>query len=140
MSLDAVVYTNLKNLEIDEDLLDIDEDTGEVFFIDEDNDFNEEIFIAESKRLGNVETVNYLYGQISEFLPEETSIILTRILYNASHSGDKIDFAEIEKLKSEINFIREKFNPNDSHAKDFLDNLSKLASRSIKERNPIVFV
>jgi hypothetical protein len=140
MSLSAVVYTNIKNLEIDESLLDIDEHTGEVFFIDEDTDFNEEVFVATYKRLGNMETVNYLYGKISSFLSKEYSILLTKILYNASHSGDKIDFTEMEKLQSEIDCIRKKVNSNDWCTQEFLDTLSKLASTSIKEKNPIVFV
>lgn len=140
MSLNAVVYANIKNLTIEEYLLDIDKDTGKVFFIDENNDFSEQDFIAISRRLGNLETVNYLYQKISEVLSVRESVILQKILYSGSHSGDKIDLTEIDRLELEIKLIREKFNSEDSCVLNFTDSLSKLCLVSIKERNPIIFV
>ena len=146
MSVNAIVYTNKKNIKFDKiynNFLDIDKDTGEVF-VAEENDYtsnlSEDIYVAISRHIGNLSTINYLYRIIADIFNSEQSIILSKILYSGSHSGDKIECSELYQLESEINIIKEKSDKSDSVVSHFIDTMLELSFVSKKEGNPIVFV
>ena len=101
---------------------------------------SKDIFIAISKNIGNLTTIHYLYKMISEIFNHEQSIILSKLLYSGSHSGDKIECSELYQLESEINIIKEKLDKSDAIVSYFIDTIIELSVISRKESNPIVFV
>ncbi|MBF0548448.1 MAG: hypothetical protein HQM08_28695 [Candidatus Riflebacteria bacterium] len=96
-----------------------------------------EAFVATSKRLGNHDEIRYLREKISEIFSGKGSVILERVLYSASHSGDVIPSSEFFKLREEIRQLR--MLP-DASLNSFVESMVTLINCGILEENPIVFV
>lgn len=146
MGLRAVVYTNSKNLdfEISSGFLEVDSETGEIFVSEKNSShfpLPEEKTIAISYRVGNIDTVNFLKQKISNLIRDFSfSIIIEKILYSGTHSGDKLDISELDDLKKEIIYLKRILNSKDSSLEDFTENMLNLIKVAKKEENPIVFL
>jgi len=142
MGLDAVVYMNKLNLGIDQlgDSLQIDEQTGEVYPTPGDGLVRPaQIFTAIHRRLGNASMIGSLASEISLVL-DANSILLKRVLYRSSHSGDRIEVDDLSNLESEINLVRQRTKDAQSGELDtFLTALAELIDAAKHEKNPIVF-
>jgi hypothetical protein len=95
MGLDAIVYKNLhhQNLGADASSAEIDPETHEVSFLNDDlskkyRDQRE----AASFRIGNISAVARLRAEAQRLLPPN-SLILTKILYSGTHTGDTLSLA-----------------------------------------------
>jgi hypothetical protein len=144
MSLDAVVYIHKNNLKIDiADILQVDEETGEVFIEDYNlsSNYSSNIFVAVQCRLGNLSDIGCLYEEISKLLPNGTFLLLNKVLYSGSHSGDKIDLEELDQLEFEINLLKRQLHGSETVLlKQFIQNVTELIQVARREGNPIVFV
>jgi hypothetical protein len=147
MSLDAVVYTSLKNINLDITLTDfeVDEDTGEIFVdnLNASMHYSPELFISLTIRLGNVYEISEIRDKINQTLIDKfsDSIIVGKILYDSFHSGDKIEISEFDKLKVELEYIKQQTESFRSESLiDFIHNISKLVQVAEQENNPIVFI
>ncbi|NEQ42462.1 MAG: hypothetical protein F6K00_02425 [Leptolyngbya sp. SIOISBB] len=151
MSLSAVVYLDRKNLEsnciVEE--IEVDDLTGEVYSENEETQslLDNSNTIAISLNLGNMEMVGYLSQSLSKFLSSSNSIILNKVLYNGSHSGDALALSDVQKLKDEVSSVMVRINDNDfestrkySEILGFLEKMSELIRASEVQKNPIVFV
>lgn len=138
MGLDTRVYIDAKRLLSVVDLAHTTRDsyTGEV------NSDSGGQFIAIQKRLGNTSLISWLKEQVAVVLTDvPESIILTKVLYSATHSGDVIDAADFPQLQREIQLIRGKYKENpDVEIQQFLDDIEELIDVAREHGNPIVFV
>ena len=93
-----------------------------------------------SKDLGNLTLVASLREQISRLPDAESAfpIILKRVIYNGSHTGDEIPVGDVPKLKSELLSLA-KFNLDDASVKTFVRDMNELCAESLFTGNPIVF-
>ncbi|QYO62231.1 hypothetical protein [Leptolyngbya sp. 7M] len=145
MGLDAVVYTHKNNLQIDtnSNMLQVDEETGEVFIADDNlaSNYPNSSFVAVQCRLGNSSNIGYLNEEIANLLPNETSLLLEKVVYSGSHSGDKIDLEELDQLETEINRLKQQL-PGQRTVllEQFIQNMTELIQAARREGNPIVFV
>ena len=142
MSLDARVYVHRDKLPIDVDDLRayVEEETGEVFFDDPSAIPRELELVALDKRLGNVSMVHWLVKQIKDVLGSG-SLLLGKVLYNGSHSGDWIGQADLGRLREEIASV---WNLTEGHRSvdldRFLEDLRELTKAAEEQGDPIVFV
>ena len=142
MGLDAVVYVNKINLDIDqlsESFL-VDEQTGEVYPNPGDGLIRPaQEFTAIHRRLGNATLIGALANEISRVV-DPNSILLQGILYSASHSGDGIGLENLRNLESEMNLVRQRTEGARSRELDsFLTVLAELIEAAKREKNAIVF-
>jgi hypothetical protein len=93
-----------------------------------------------SKDLGNITVVASLREQISGLPGAESAfpIILKRVIYNGSHTGDEIPIRDVPKLKSELLSLA-KFNLDDAYVKTFVRDMNELCAASLFTGNAIVF-
>ncbi len=138
MGLSARVYTHFKRLSaaIDLDQLSVDPDTGEVT-----SESNEQ-FIALEKEFGNVSMIAWLASRMTDLLFDvPTSVLLSKVLYSGSHSGDFISSSDFPALQREIDVIRHRCGESQVPEIDrFLAKLEELIQTAQEESNPIVFV
>jgi hypothetical protein len=144
MGLDAVVYKNWKNLdlELNAESFHVDETTGEVYWDDafEGQRPPSSTFTALHKRLGNIATVSHLREEVAHVLGNTTGILQTRFLYNGEHCGDVVGLEMLDKLVQEITFLKGKTDGSRSpYLATFLDNVTELIQAARLEQNPIVF-
>jgi hypothetical protein len=148
MGLDAVVYRRLEEVPFpsDSDLssVRVDELTGEVHFENAEAAVTRrEDVVAIKKRLGNMALIAVLYKEISRVLGRSSppSMLLSKVLYDGTHSGDVIPVEELDRLKHEICLVREKAHSQGSHElEEFLSRIEELITASERQGNPIVFV
>jgi hypothetical protein len=145
MGLDIVVFKSKKNLDIDEKnykFFEVDEETGEVYIADE-NKFNssllEEDVVAISYRIGNLTAVSQLYKSIATIIRNDKSIVLNKILYNGTHCGDTIKYADLKPLEAEINYILSRLDDDNLEVKDFALGILKVLKVAKEQNNPLVF-
>jgi hypothetical protein len=141
MGLDAVVYRNKHNRTLgdDEPVARVAEDTGEVYF--EDNEIARRHHTereAAHARLGNLATISALRAEIGR-IAGPRGLLYTKFVYSGSHSGDIIPVAEFARLSKEISSLRET-NGLSEDLGLFLSSVEELLQAAIRERNPIVFV
>jgi hypothetical protein len=144
VGLDAVVYVHKDNLPLNirEDLPSTDNETGEVYFEDAKlaRKYPKKVFTAIYKNLGNVAMIADLRSKISPAIGPD-SILVSKVLYSGSHSGDIIGLSDLGHLESEINVVRDKTSTIKSAAlRNFLGDLTDLIITAKTQRNPIVFV
>jgi hypothetical protein len=141
MGLDAIVYKNLhhQNLGADASSAEIDPETHEVSFLNDDlskkyRDQRE----AASFRIGNISAVARLRAEAQRLLPPD-SLILTKILYSGTHSGDALSLASLPQLSAEIHSLDpdSRLSPD---FREFLTILQHLITAAQAEQGPIVFV
>ena len=83
--------------------------------------------------------IGSLASEISLVL-DANSILLKRVLYRSSHSGDSIEVDDLSNLESEINLVRQRTKDAQSGELDtFLTALAELIDAAKHEKNPIVF-
>jgi hypothetical protein len=148
MGLDAVVYRNRVNLPFDPDAVGavLDKSTGEYYFSDLhlepafERKFPRETRIATDKRIGNIDLVSWLRERASQIL-EDRSIVLTKVLYSGSHSGDSIPVEEACALRDELLQLgRYAEQVDDGYLSQFVTDMLELVEAARQEGNPIVFI
>ena len=81
-----------------------------------------------------------LRDEIFTFLDKD-ALLLTKVLYSGSHSGDEIKVQDIERLDLEIRSTREKSGASRSLAVEkFLEDMSELVEKAREQGSPITFV
>jgi hypothetical protein len=143
MGLDAVVYKHKLHLPADPEIqgLRVDPDTGELSCSDDMmKEYPQDFFQAKSKRLGNVSNISTLREEIEVAAGTIPSLLRSRVLYSATHSGDVIALSELDQLESELQMVRLKSGEqSSSFLQCFLQDLTELIASARAERNPIVF-
>lgn len=144
MGLDAVVYKGRSRLPsgVDRNMIHIDDITGEMTYKDGSSIFSHGSSEVVSKPFGNLAQIGYLRRTLLENFPQlSSSIIVTKILYSGSHSGDVIPHTELALLKKEIEFVRRGKAQGERRDLDrFLLELDELIAAAELEGNPIAFV
>ena len=147
MGLDAVVYRSKANLPFDADVVGavVDETTGEYYFSDQnlepalEREFPRETRIAVQKRIGNIALVAALREDAGRILGGQ-SIIVSKVLYSGTHSGDSIPLDLTSALEDELFRLRHYAEQNNvDHLKQFVSDMLDLVGGAKRERNPIVF-
>jgi hypothetical protein len=147
MGLDAIVYRSKANLPFDADVVGavVDETTGEYCFPDQnlesalEREFPWETRIAVRKRIGNIALVAAVRENAGEILGGD-SIILSKVLYSGTHSGDSIPLDLISALEGELFRLRRYADQNEvDHLKRFVTDMLDLVGGAKREGNPIVF-
>lgn len=140
MGLDAVVYKNIKHLDLgsDEGAARIIPNTGEVYF---DNDILSRKYEgqrhAAEHRVGNIAEVSALREEVMR-LAGPASIILQTVLYSGTHSGDFVPVNSMRTLSLELNLIKSA--ATSPGLQRFAGSLETLIGAAENEGNPIVFV
>ncbi|HWD92253.1 MAG TPA: hypothetical protein VG938_07885 [Verrucomicrobiae bacterium] len=141
MGLDAAVYRNVNALaeRFGAEAFDVDPQTGESTPKPSTNIREPRAtFVALKRRLGNFAAVGSLRAKISNILMSDRSIVLQKILYDASHGGDIIKSEDFNGIAKEIETIR--CATNDPLVLTFVANIEDLINTALTENNPIVFV
>jgi hypothetical protein len=147
MGLDAVVYRSKANLPFDPDAqgATLDPSTGEYYFADSslesalEGQFPRETRIAIHKRIGNISSVNALRCDAERALNKD-SIILSKVLYSGTHSGDVIPFTSVPSLQEELLILKIRADQTKSQVlMNFASDMQELAAAALREANPIVF-
>jgi hypothetical protein len=140
MGLDAIVYRNAANVlkTYGEEVIEIDHTTGEIFpkagvkiCIPTD------MLIASRQRLGNVDEISFLRREIQKLFGDSTPLIIQKVLYSATHSGDILTNYDIKVLHQEVDVLRK---TNNAQLWNFIHAMDLLIFASMAEQNPIVFV
>jgi len=144
MGLDAVVYKNRNNLLLDDvKTALIDGQTGEVYFEDPGvaAKYREQSFVAVHRRLGNVANIDSVRSEIPSEVADELPVLLGKVLYSGSHSGDVIDIGLLNSLEDQVELLSKSTSDIGSPAlATFLGNMRDLIRVARSEQNPIVFV
>jgi len=147
MGLDAAVYKRLEELPFTkEDLrfVVVDPRTGQVDFEDAVlfRAWSDKVKVVE-KRIGNIALVNLLKSELERILGESSAgtLLISRVLYSGTHSGDVISKEDLGSLKHEIALVRgitvHQMSPE---LELFLADMEELVAASERHGNPIVFV
>lgn len=147
MGLDAAVYKRLEELPFTkEDLrfIAVDPRTGQLDFEDAAlfRAWSDKIKVVE-KRIGNIALVDLLKTELERVLGESSSntVLISRVLYSGTHSGDVISKEDLGSLRHEIALVRGITGHQISSELDgFLADMEELVTASERHGNPIVFV
>jgi hypothetical protein len=147
MGLDAAVYRQLDELPFTkEDLrfIEVDPRTGQVDFEDAAlfRAWSDKVKVVE-KRIGNIALVNVLKAELEGILGESGSetLLISKVLYSGTHSGDVISTDELDSLRQEIALVRGIAGcRKSSELEGFLADMDELADAAKRHGNPIVFV
>lgn len=101
---------------------------------------NGEYLPAIEKRLGNASMVAWIANEVLSLSPNG-SILIDKVLYNGSHSGDEIGLEHLDALQAEVDRISlladERKNED---LKVFLRDMMELIHGAKEQQTPIVFV
>ncbi|MFZ0732059.1 MAG: hypothetical protein WAM79_07020 [Candidatus Sulfotelmatobacter sp.] len=147
MGLDAAVYKRLEELPFTkEDLrfVAVDPRTGQVDFENAAlfRTWSDRVKVVE-KRIGNIALVNLLRAEMERILGRQSSetLLIRKVLYSGTHSGDIISNEDLTSLKHEIASVRgttaHRLSPD---LERFLADMEELIAASERHGNPIVFV
>jgi len=147
MGVDATVYRRLDELPFTkEDLqfVSVDPRTGQLDFDNADlfRTWGDKVKVVQ-KRIGNIALVNLLKAELQRILGDSNSrtLLIDKVLYSGTHSGDIISKADLASLKQEVAKIREsKGHPISKELDRFLSDMEELVVASEQHDNPIVFV
>lgn len=89
------------------------------------------------KRLGNVASVAYVREFLQSNSPNSFPILLGRVVYSGTHSGDWIVASDVPQLLLEARTLQGL--SNDQVVVQFTNDMVELAEASIATGNPIVF-
>ncbi len=94
------------------------------------------------KRIGNMALVDDLKAEIAKTLGESSSetLLMTKILYSGTHSGDVISTTQFDSLRREIALVRGLAGRLSSQLRIFLADMEELIVAAEQHGNPIVFV
>jgi hypothetical protein len=141
VGLDAVVYRNRKHLQLgsDEELARLVPETGEVYF---DNDElsrkHRHQLETVGHRLGNIAAISALRDEATPLIGPE-SILLRKVIYSGTHSGDMIPLESLPLLSAELESISNA-NQQSPELRHFIRSLQELIRAANHEGNPIVFI
>jgi hypothetical protein len=147
MGLDAAVYKRLEELPFTkEDLrfIAVDPRTGQVDFEDAGlfRAWSDKVKVVE-KRIGNIALVSLLRTEMERVLGGQSSgaLLIRKVLYSGTHSGDIISREDLSSLKQEIASVRgTTLHPLSPELESFLADMEELIAASERHGNPIVFV
>lgn len=147
MGLDAAVYKQLDELlftKADLRFVEVDPRTGEVDFENAAlyHAWKDKVR-AVDKRIGNITAVSLLRAELEEILGPSSSetLLISKVLYNGTHSGDIISLEHLSSLRHEIALVRGIAEGKRSRElENFLADMEELATASERHGNPIVFV
>lgn len=88
-----------------------------------------------NERLGNIEAIAYVREELSAYLSSK-SVMLTRVLYSVSHTGDSLEVELVRKLREEIKSLPKNLSPTTER---FLNSLSNLVDAALENDLPIDF-
>jgi hypothetical protein len=140
MGLNAVVYRNAARLAADYggEKVDCDPQTGEALLSQTKKwGVPEDAIVACKQRLGNVAETLFLREEVEKVLDHMDSLLLRRVLYSASHSGDIIEAGDFPRLIEEIGLLK---NHGEARLIAFIEAMESLLLAAKAENNPIVFV
>jgi hypothetical protein len=89
------------------------------------------------KRLGNIAAVAYVRGFLENNSPHNFPLLLERVVYSATHSGDLVAASDVPQLLTETRTLRGL--TNDPLILQFANDVVELADASIATGNSIVF-
>jgi len=145
MGITAIIYNTereiIEKYKISKLLLSIDEKTGEIYIKDNITIKTDSIFnnIHLEITLGNLTKIQYLFFEFKEVLMDD-SIILSKILYNGSHSGDIIQNSDLSNLHNEIVKLKKHYLNKNKEINIFINAVETLVKAAEETNNPIVFV
>jgi hypothetical protein len=147
MGLDVAVYRRLDELPFTKEELRsiaVDPRTGQVDFEDAAlfRAWSDKVKVVE-KRIGNIALVNALKAELEKILGDSSSktLLISKILYSGTHSGDVIPKDDLGSLKHEIALVRGIAGcQKSSELESFLADMEELVTASEHHGNPIVFV
>jgi hypothetical protein len=90
-----------------------------------------------SIRIGNLDGVVQLRKFIKEKFPE-ASVLLTKVLYSATHCGDSLQKEDILRAKIELATLSGRC-PDDELVQEFVTSFSSLAAIASLHDQPITF-
>ena len=94
------------------------------------------LFLGNITRVGNLR--NFLRGLQGSPGPK-FPILLEKVLYNGTHSGDSIPIKQSPALLKEVNTVLHSSDILADSEKEFFDNMKQLCEASIQTGNPIMF-
>ncbi len=141
MSLAATVYIKKAHISIEwlDDTISVDETTGEV--VSEIYHIPAKAKEAVSYRLGNDKYILHCREEIEKVAKGRglaMPILLEQVLSGEVQPGDVVTFADIPKLKRELNFL-ERAPKFSADVREFLFRMNKLVEAAEANRNPIAF-
>lgn len=141
MSLAATVYIKKAHISIEwlDDTISVDETTGEV--VSEIYHIPAKAKEAVSYRLGNDKYILHCREEIEKVAKGRglaMPILLEQVLSGEVQPGDVVTFADIPKLKRELNFL-ERAPKFSADVREFLLRMNKLVEAAEANRNPIAF-
>jgi len=146
MSVTAAVFKRLEDVVlpagVDMDHLLIDESTGQVYL---DDASQVRLPLSDAlevdKPLGNIARIRCLRDEISQALGQNAgrSLLLNAILYDGTHCGDLIQIEDRDRLKEEVEWLRN-ISSTGPEVAIFLSDLEELILASQRCGNPIVFL
>ena len=91
--------------------------------------------VAAEARLGNVAMIWYLHERIAKLLPVD-SLLLQKVLYSASHTGDELAASLMPVLQSELRLVAQ---DQDADVRRFCETMTNLTSAALREGTAITF-
>ena len=143
MGLEALVYRDISSIppELVSRSLECDPETGELFYPNATRPLNlpNDFAVARRIHLGNIGEIAGLRREVSQILGD-SALIITKVLFSGSHSGDVIPPSFFNELEAELRRL-ELHPENLSHpVADMTFNLLELIEEAKRQNNPIVFV
>ena len=89
------------------------------------------------KRLGNMASVAYVRGFLEDHSPNSFPLLLERVVYSGTHSGDLVAASDVPQLLIETRRLQGL--TSDPLILQFTNDVAELAEASIATGNPIVF-
>ena len=137
MGLTAVVYRSIANTrkefaESESESIESSRPTSE----NANQKFPTDNQVASRKRLGNLNEISFLRARIEQVIGTK-SLIVSKVLYSASHAGDTIGSDDFVRLRSEIEKLEQQ---SDARLEYFLESMKALIVAGESEGNPITFV
>ena len=99
-------------------------------------DEEEEHEIA-SVRLGNTAMINHL-RRVLEAGPANATILLTKVLYSGTHSGDRLTTAEARRAEREMDDVRANLS-GDPEVEAFAVSFGRLLDVALEHDRPVMF-
>src|SRR5260370_29477695 len=146
MGVDAVVFKSLETLPAmeasDVAAVRVDEMTGEAYFASEHGvRLRREDVIATERRLGNASLISALRKEVGRSLGDNySSLLLSKVLYDGTHSGDTIRPEDLDVLKQELFVLKNHETQQSRELHEFMSNMEELIRAAHQHGNPIVFV
>jgi hypothetical protein len=145
MGLDAVVYKSARQVRIpatrDGRGIRVDKDTGEVYSEGQQPvSLSRQDVIAVKKRLGNISLIAALREEVARVLKnDDSSLVLNRVLYDGTHSGDVIEQDILDLLKKELSCLKMQDTQQSRELIEFIFDMEELIAAAEEQGNPIVF-